>query len=194
LRRRGLLFAVFFLGLCPFALPQSLSVSVSAGGFFPKDGNYGDIYGTGLPLEFEARLGVFGNFGLAAGVSYLRQTGSAANVDQGPDSYPVDFRMVSFPVSACLLVPLGGTAALFGGAGLSVHSFKETWENVTLEHTGSTTNPFVYAGLEYGFLNRVAGRLTVRYETISAGANPFLVDEVNLGGLTVLVGVSVRLL
>jgi hypothetical protein len=190
-RRAGVLIAMLIVGLGVDAHSQTLSLGLSSGGFFPKDKTYRDIYGVSLPLEFEARLGLFENFGLAAGVSHIRSGGDAVNVNKGQDRYPVRFRMTSFPLSSYFLFPLGGVT-LLGGAGLSVHSYQETWQDLELRHKGKVTRPFVYAGAEHRFLPRLAARLALRYETVNAGRNPFLADEIDLGGLTLLVGVSVR--
>jgi opacity protein-like surface antigen len=191
LKRAGTLIGALLLGLCVNAHSQSLSLGLSSGGFFPKEQTYRDIYGSSFPIDFEARLGLFKNFGLAAGVSYIDDSGEALNIDQGQDSYPVRFRMVSFPLSAFLLFPLNGVS-LLGGAGVSFHSYEETWQTVSISNEGNSTKPFIYGGVEFRLLARVAARLTLRYETISSGENPLLADEINLGGLTVLVGVSVR--
>ena len=192
MRRAGILAGAMCLGLCANAHSQSLALGLFSGGFFPKEQTYRDIYGASLPLEFEFRLGLFKNLGLAAGVSYVGDSGEALNVDQGQDSYPVRFRMVSFPLSAFLLFPLNGVS-LLGGAGVSFHSYEETWQTVSISHEGNSTKPFIYGGLEFRLLARVAARLTLRYENISSGENPLLANEINLGGLTLLAGVSVRI-
>lgn len=193
MKRPGILIGAILLGLGVNAGAQSLSLGLGAGGFFPQSQTYRDIYGSGFPVDFELRLGLFRNLGLAAGVSYISDSGEALNIDQGQDSYPVRFRMVSFPVSAYLLFPLNGVS-LLGGAGVSVHSYEETWQTTSISFKGNTTKPFVYGGVEFRVLPGVAARLTLRYETINAGKNSSLADEINLGGLTVQVGVSVRVL
>jgi hypothetical protein len=74
-RKAGLLVAVLFFGFAAGAHSQSLSLSVSAGGFFPKDETHQEIYGTGLPLDFEAQLRLFRNLGLVAEIFQVSQTG-----------------------------------------------------------------------------------------------------------------------
>ena len=192
MKRRAILIVALWLGLSAGLFAQTLSVGVSAGLFFPGNETYQDVYGNSLPLDLDVRLGLTRYLGLAAGVSYVEDSGQAVNVNKGQDSYPVRFRMVSFPFSVYLLVPLDDFS-LFAGAGMSVHSFKEEWQTVALSHKGDSTKPLVYAGAEYRFLQRVAARLTLRYETIRAGKNPFLADGINLGGLTLLAGISVRI-
>jgi hypothetical protein len=190
-KKAGLLVAALFFGFAAGAYSQTLSLGVSAGGFFPKDKTYQEIYGTGLPFDFEAQLRLFRNFGLAAGICYVSQTGDAVNIDSGPDRYPVRFRRVSFPLSAYVFFPLNKVIVL-GGAGLSIHSYEEEWETVAMSFKGDMTKPFVYAGLEYGILSWFAARLTIRYESLKAEFNPYMGREINLGGLTLLVGISIR--
>lgn len=192
MKKPGILWAVLVLGLCVSAYPRTLSLGLSSGLFFAKNTTYWDIYGLSIPLEAELRLGMFRNLGLAAGISCVRDSGQAVNVNRGSDGYPVRIRMVSFPFSAYIQFPLDGVS-LVGGAGLSFHSYEETWQTVSISHKGNTTKPFVYAGAECRVLPRIAARLTLRYETITAGKNPFLANEINLGGLTLLAGVSVRI-
>jgi opacity protein-like surface antigen len=192
MKRPGILIVALWLGLSTGGFAQTLSVGASFGLFFPESETYRSVYGQSLPFDLEVRLGLSRYLGLTAGVGYIADSGQAINRNQGQDSYPVRFRMVSFPFSVYFLVPLDGFS-LFAGAGMSVHSFEEEWQTVPLSHTGDSTKPMVYAGAEYRFLERLAARLTLRYETISAGRNPFLADEINLGGLTVLAGVTVRI-
>lgn len=192
MKRTGILIGALWLGLCANARSQSLSLGLAAGGFFPREQTYRDVYGSSFPLEFEVRFGLIKNLGLAAGVSYINDSGQALNIGQGQDSYAVRFKMVSIPLSAYLLFPLNGLS-LFGGAGASVHSYEETWQTVSISNTGNTTKPFIYAGVEFRVLSRVSARLTLRYENIDAGENPALAREINLGGLTLLAGVSVRI-
>ncbi len=191
MKRAAALFGGLWLGLCLNVFSQSLSLGVSSGAFFPKDKTYRDIYAVSIPLEFEVRVGVFRHLGLAAGVSSISDSGAAVNVSQGPDRYPVRFRMVSFPLSVYLLFPMRAVT-LLGGAGMGLHSYEETWQTVTLSRKGTTSKPFVYAGVEYRVLPRLAARLTLRYENIGAGKNPYLANEINLGGLSLLAGVAVR--
>ncbi len=191
MRKAGLLVAALFFGLGIDAYSQSLSLGLSAGGFFPKDKTYQEIYGTCLPFDFEAQLKLFRNFGLAAGICYIRQTGDAVKINSGPDRYPVQFRRVSFPLSVYVFIPLN-KVILLGGAGLGIHFYEEEWETVAMSFKGDMAKPFVYASLEHGILSRFAARLTIRYESLKAGLNPYLGRRINLGGLTLLVGISIR--
>lgn len=193
MKKPGILVGVLLLGLGVQAHAQKLSLCLSGGSFFPAERTYRDVYGNSVPLDFEVRLGVIKNLGLAAGVSYISDSGNAVNLSQGRDSYPVRFRRISFPLTAYLIFPLGDFS-FFGGAGVSFHSYEEEWQTVPLSHKGNKTKPLAYGGVEYRILPRVGVRLALRYELIKAGSNPLRTDEVDLGGLTVLAGVSLRIL
>ncbi len=191
MKKPGILIGVLMLGLGLQAHAQTLSLCLSGGLLFPAEKTYSDVYGNSAPLDFEVRLGVLKNLGLAAGVSYISDSGQAINLNQGPDRYPVQFRRVSIPLSAYLLLPLKGVS-VFAGGGIGFHSYEEKWQTVPLSRKGNTTKPLVYTGVEYRLLPRVGVRLALRYEFIKAGANPLRTDKVDLGGLTLLGGVSIR--
>ena len=192
MKKAGLVLVAGWLGLCAHGYAQTVSVGVSSGLFFPQEKTYRDIYGNSLPVEVELRAGLTGNLGFAAGIGYLGDSGQALNINQGPDRYPVRFRRFSFPVSVVLLLPMNDVS-LFAGAGMSLHSYEEKWQTAALTHKGTKIKPLAYAGVEYRLLPRLAARLSLRYETISAGKNPSLAKEINLGGLTVLGGVSLKI-
>jgi len=192
LKKAGLIIVAGWLGLGAQGYAQTISVGVSSGLFFPQEKAYRDIYGTSLPFEIEVRAGLTKYLAFAAGMGYLRDSGQALNVNQGPDRYSVEFRRFSFPVSVVLLFPMDNLS-LFAGAGMSLHSYEEKWQTITLTHTGTKIKPLAYAGVEYRVLPRVAARLSVRYEIIRAEKNPSLAKELNLGGLTIQGGVSLKI-
>jgi len=182
--------AVLFLGLTSFS--QDVSVSLSSGLLFPKEEIFRDIYGQSMPLVLEFRIGISRYFGLAAGIEYLSAKGTALNVNQGDTEYPLRFRMISFPVSGYFLYPMG-KISLYVGAGISYHSYKEEWEDLDLDHEGNKAKPFVSGGLEYRIVPRLTVRLFLRYESIVSDRGAYVQREVNLGGLSLLGGLSFRL-
>jgi len=101
--------------------------------------------------------------------------------------------MVSFPASIYFLYPLA-KVSVFLGVGLSYHSYEEKWEGVTLIHKGENTSLAAYTGAELRLSSRISVRLALRYESIEAEPASSLFDGVNLGGVSLLGGVSFRLL
>lgn len=188
----GLVAAVLLLSLASPA--QNVSLSISSGLYFPQEEMFRDIYGRGTPLAAEIRVGIKRSFGLAVGIEYLSAEGTALNVNQGELDYPLRFRMISCPLSGYFLVPLGQGISLRGAAGFSYHSYKEEWEGLDLDHRGNRTKPFLSAGLEYQVVPRLAIHLLLRYESIAAERGSYIQREVNLGGLSFLGGLTLRIL
>ena len=183
--------AVFFLVLTSYG--QMVSLSVSSGLFLPKEELYRDIYGRGIPVAGEVRFAIQRTFGLAAGFEYLSATGTALNVNQGDVDFPVRLTLTSYPVSFYFIYPLG-KLAFWASAGISFHSYKEEWEDLDLVHEGKKTKPFLSSGIEYKIVPRLSLRLFLRYQSIVAERGPYIRREVDLGGLSVLGGLSLRIL
>ena len=101
--------------------------------------------------------------------------------------------MVSFPASIYFLYPLA-KVSLFLGVGLSYHSYEEKWENVALSHKGEKTSMIAYSGAELRLSSRISARLALRYESIEVEPASSISDGVNLGGVSLLGGISFRLL
>jgi hypothetical protein len=192
MRKKIVLSAAAVLFLAVTAYPQAVSVSLSSGLLFPKEEIYKDVYGQSVPLALEFRVGLSRNFGLAVGFEYLSDNGRALNVNQGDIEFPLRFRRISYPVSGYFLIPLG-KVSLSIAAGIGFHSYKEEWQDLDLSHEGKRSRPFMSGGIEYRFIPRVAVRLFVRYESIATERSPYLQREVNLGGLSLLGGLSFRL-
>jgi len=143
-------------------------------------------------VELEFRVGLSRYFGLSVGVEYLSDKGSAFNVNQGEDEYALRFRMVSFPASIFVVYPFARVSAFFG-LGFSSHSYEEKWEGMALSHKGKKTSMIAYSGAEVRLSSRISARLAVRYESIEAEPVSTLFDGVNLGGVSLLGGLSFRL-
>jgi len=182
--------ALFFL--CANLYSQNVSLSLSSGLFFPKEKIYKDIYGHSLPLDLEFRIGLSRYFGLSVGAAYLNDHGNAVNVHQGEDEYPVYLRMISFPASIFVGYPFARVSAFFG-LGFSHHSYEEKWEGLALSHKGKKTSMIAYSGAEVRLSSRISARLALRYESIEAEPASPLFEGVNLGGISLLGGISFRL-
>jgi hypothetical protein len=191
MRKKIALAAAAVLFLVVTSYPQAVSFSLSSGLLFPKEEIYRDIYGQSVPLALEFRVGLSRNFGLAVGFEYLSDSGTALNINQGDTDFPLRFRMVSYPVSGYFLYPFG-KISLSIAAGIGFHSYREEWEDLDLIHEGKRSKPFISGGIEYRFIPRLAVRLFVRYESIATERSPYLQREVNLGGLSLLGGLSFR--
>lgn len=184
--------AAALLSLGIMAQSQTVSVSASAGFLFPKEKIYRDIYGQSYPFALALRVGISRHFGLSVGIEYLSDSGTALNINQGETEYPLRFRMISYPVSADFLFPLG-KISIFIGAGIGFHSYREEWEDWNLTHEGNASKLFFSGGVEFPIVSRVAVRFSVRYEDIVTTRSPYLQRKVSLGGLSLFGGVSFRI-
>jgi hypothetical protein len=192
MKRPWILAVAALLSLGAAAYSQTLSISLSSGIFFAKDEDYRGIYGRSIPFEAEARFGFLRYLGLTVGLSYVGDKGQAINLNQGRDEYPVRFRMISVPLAVCFVIPVGETS-LFGGAGASVHSYEEKWETVPISHKGNKIGPMACAGVELRVFSRFRARFSLRYELVKTGLGPYQGKKINLGGMTLLGGVSFRI-
>jgi opacity protein-like surface antigen len=191
-KRARWLSAAIPLFLCGSLYSQDVFVSLCSGLYLPQDKIYREIYGQSLPLALEVRVGLGRHFGLAAGAEHISDQGSAFNVNQGEDEYPLRFRMTSFPASVYLVYPFSRISA-FLGLGLSYHSYEEKWESADLTHTGKKTGIIVYSGAEIRLSSRISARLALRYESIDVETASSVLSGVNLGGISLLGGFSFRL-
>ncbi len=193
MKKRFILVTVSVFFLCLTSYSQVVSLSFSSGIFLPSEEIYRDIYGQSMPLAMEVRIGIGQSFGLAAGIEYLSDKGTALNINQGDDEFPLRFRMISYPISGYFVYP-HGRISLSAAAGISIHSYKEEWEDLDHTHEGSRTNPFLSGRIEYHIAPRLAAHLFLRYESIATELNPLIQKEINLGGFSLLAGLSVRIL
>lgn len=184
--------ALSMLTAAPSASAQELSASVGAGGFFPMGSAYRDIYGGGTVLAADVWLKLKGGLGFAAGFGGVSDKGLAVPTAGGTQVYPLEFRRTTIPVVAFYEVK-AGPAAIRLGAGLGIHSYRETWTTADLEYKGNKTGPRFLAAV----FVKVAGRLSVfcsaASESARTGEGTSLEANVNIGGLQVLGGLAVRI-
>lgn len=184
--------ALSMLASAASASAQELSLSAGAGGMFPMGSAYRDIYGGGTAVAGDVWLKLKGGLGLAAGFGGVSDKGVAVPTAGGTEVYPLEFRRTTVPIIAFYEIK-AGPAAIRLGAGLGLHSFRETWTTADLEYKGNKTAPRFLAAV----FVKVAGRLSVfcsaASESIRTGEGTSLDVNVNLGGLQVLGGLAVRL-
>lgn len=186
--------AILFLGLCGAAAAQEeLSVSVGAGGFLPSEDLAYRIYGAGFAWAADVWLKLKGPFGLASGFGRLSDDGTAVPYDEEDEAeYPVSFRRQTIPVVLFYQVDLK-RVDIRAGAGLAIHSFKETWQTAEFEYNGSATGPRFLVAVRVGLLDRVSLLGSVTYDSFRAGADSPNAVAYNLGGFQICGGLSVRI-
>lgn len=191
MKARGLLGLVLVLGLAASARAQGLSLSLSAGVFAAGQETYREIYGPGLPVALEGWLNFRGAFGLSAGVTWLRDDGSAVAVSGGGEEYPLRFERLTFPLTFFFAPRLKGLVLRLG-AGLAFHSYREKWQTVDLGFEGTCLGPRVCAAVEVPIAGRLSLFGSLVYESIPTGVEYTRGERINLGGLQALGGVAFR--
>lgn len=183
--------ALFVVGLAAAAPAQELSVSFGAGGFFPSDGAYREIYGSSLSFAGDLWLKLKGPVGFAAGFGRISDKGVAEPMDGGTETYAVEFRRTSIPFLVFYQIDAGPVAIRLG-AGAGLHSYRETWQTVDLDFRGHKTSPRIVLAVSAAVLNRVSLFCSGSFESIRTGESSFPDASINLGGFQVLGGLEFR--
>ena len=186
--------AILFLGLGGAAAAQEeLSVSLGAGGFLPAEDLAHRIYGAGFAWSADVWLKLKGPFGLASGFGGLSDDGTAVPYDEADDAeYPVSFRRQTIPVVLFYEIDLK-SVDIRAGAGLAIHSFRETWQTVEFDYKGSATGPRFLVAVRVGLLDRLSLLGSVTYDSFRAGADSPNAVTHNLGGFQICGGLSFRI-
>ena len=145
--------ALFVVGLAAAAPAQELSVSFGAGGFFPSDGAYREIYGSSLSLAGDLWLKLKGPIGFAAGFGRTADKGVAEPMDGGTETYAVEFWRTSIPLLVFYQIDAGPVAIRLG-AGAGIHSYRETWQTVDLDFGGHKMSPRIVLAVSAAVLKR----------------------------------------
>ncbi len=190
---RGLIGAAILLSLSVAAQAQRLSFSLSAGAFSAGQRSYREIYGPSLSIAFESRCQFKSGLGFSAGLSWLRDQGTAIAVSGEGETYPLSFERFAVPLTLSYAPRLRGAVVRLG-AGLAYHDYREEWRTADLGFQGSCWGPRLSASVEVPIVGRLALLGSVIYESIATGVRSPLGDKVDLGGLQVLGGISLRVL
>lgn len=188
---------VLMLGLALTAAAQELSLSVGAGGLFPKEGKYREIYGSGLSFGGDVWFKLKGRLGFAAGFGSVSDKGTALQDGFGTAVYPLSFQRTSVPVIAFYQLDAGPVVVRFG-AGAGFHSYKETWttvaqDGVNLHYDGRKISSRFVMTASLALISRISLFCSASYDTIRAGAGSALATTVDIGGLQLLGGLAFRI-
>ena len=188
--------AVLAVGILAVAVAsgaaQDVSLSVSSGLFLPGQEAFREIYGSGIPLSLDVWVGFSQSVGASIGVLYLGQKGTALIIEGPEEEHPLEFRMISVPLSVFYRASFGHVFVRFG-AGLGYHSYRETWKSMDVVHKGSNWAPVMYAALERQVSGRASVFASLRYESIQTGSGSPVLGEVNVGGFTAVAGLLIRI-
>jgi len=184
--------ALFVVGLAAAAPAQELSASFGAGGFFPSDGAYREIYGSSLSFAGDLWLKLKGPVGFAAGFGRISDKGVAApSSSDGTEAFPLEFRRTSIPLIVFYQIEAGPVAIRLG-AGAGIHSYRETWQTVDLDFRGHKTSPRIVLAVSAAVIKRVSFFCSGSFESIRTGESSLPDVSINLGGFQVLGGLAFR--
>lgn len=196
MRNKCVLLVLLVLAIVSNLHSQKLSLRAGTGIIRPTGNAVRSLYGNSIPLVFDVGYRLGRNFGLAAGLEWRRDRGTALPIGEGTEEFPVRLRMISAPVSAFAEFSGGLGRIPFVvdlGAGVTWNSYKETWEGVNLSHSGSDWGYRLYAAADFRLFPRIGFFAQVRWETMPTGQESILDEgnvEINLGGVGLLAGLS----
>jgi hypothetical protein len=190
---RGLRSAAVAVGLLSLALPgraDRVGVSLSSGIFVPRMTEVRDMYGTPVPVAFAATWMMRSGVGFSLGFEYLNAGGET--VGDEDERLPIRLRLWTVPASIDYGRDWGWVRAS-AGLGAALNFYRETWETEGLEGLsaeGQRLGVFVRVAAEVPITSRLAAAAVLRYGTLSTNFKSYLGNSINLGGASLLVGLS----
>jgi hypothetical protein len=173
--------------------PGRVEVSVAAGLFLPTEDSVSRVYdGTRVHWTVDGDIRIAGRLSAFAGLRSLTTDGRASGFD------PASGADIDTSLSTRSLL-LGvrvhhrwGRLGVFAGGGAARTSFTETWPGVDAEFSGDTWGPLVQGGVVYRVWRRVGIVGRVDWFQAPTGEGSLLDASVDLGGLDVSGGVTIR--
>ena len=190
---RGLRSAAVAVGLLSLALPSRadrVGVALSSGVFVPRMAEVRDMYGASIPAAFAVTWTLRSGLGFSLGFEYLSDGGRTVGSED--ERLPIRLRLWTVPASVDYGRDWGWIRASAGlGAGLNF--YRETWETEGLEGLsaeGQRLGVFARVAAEVPITSNLAAAAVLRYGTLSTNFKSYLGNSINLGGASVLVGLS----
>jgi hypothetical protein len=172
------------------------SVSLSAGLFYPQERAFRVLYGTvQIPVGVHFSYQLSQRIGFLVGYKYLSSSGGTVLIGPGfvQETLPLSFRNSSLRFGATYNVNLAKRSAVFVGGGASYNFFKEKWDVISLSRNGKKFGFFIQTGNAYDLGKRFSILTLLEYTNIPTGKGAKLQEGVNLGGLELALGLSIRL-
>jgi hypothetical protein len=173
-----------------------LSFSLSAGLFYPQERAFRVLYGTvQIPLGVQLSHDLSERICVFVGYKYLSSSGGTVLIGPGfiQETLPLSFKNSSLRFGATYNVNLARRSAVFVGGGASYNFFKEKWDVISLSREGKKFGFFIQTGNVYDLGKRFSLLTLLEYTNIPTGKGAKLQEGVNLGGLELALGLSVRL-
>jgi hypothetical protein len=170
-----------------------LAVSAAVGISSPADESVNQVYaGTHVPWSLDADVRVVGGLSAFAGFRSLAVDGQASGIDPS-SGVSDDTRLTTRSIMFGVRIHLGrGRLGFFAGGGTALTSYTETWPDVDSGFSGDVWGPAVHGGVQYRVWRRIGVIGRVDYFRAVTGEGSLLDNDVNLGGLDVSTGVTIR--
>jgi hypothetical protein len=173
--------------------PARVEFSVAAGLFLPTEDSVGRVYdGTRVPWSVDGDVLIAGRLSAFAGFRSLTTDGRASGFDPASGvSIDTTLSTRSFLLGV-RVHHRWGRLGVFAGGGAAWTSFSETWPGLGEEFSGSAWGPLVQGGVVYSVWRRVGIVGRVDWFQAATGEGSLLDASVDLGGLDVSGGVTIR--
>jgi hypothetical protein len=181
------------LGLLGLALPgraDRVGVSLLSGVFVPRMQEVRDLYGASLPFAFAVDWTLRSGLGFGLGLEYIDDEGRT--IGTADEQLPLRLRLWTIPAWADLGRDYGWVR-LTAGLGAGVSFYRETWEAEGLESLsadGQRLGVFARVSADVPISRKLSAAAVLRYGTLSTNFKSHLGNSINLGGASLLVGLT----
>jgi hypothetical protein len=169
---------------------QRFSLTLAAGCFSPGQGSLREIYARpAWPLELQLGWEWKRNLALFAAARYQNAAGSTVLLQARETglSYALRLEMLTLRLGLNWLLGTRRFIPLLG-AGVNWTSFREKWRDLPIEAQASKMGVFVQTGGRYLLGGRWRALVQLEYSSLAAGSG--MRGKVNLGGLSLMLGLG----
>ncbi|MBN2207541.1 MAG: hypothetical protein JW742_09065 [Candidatus Aminicenantes bacterium] len=172
------------------ARTDRVGVGLASGLFVPAMKEVREIYGLAPPVALV--LTWTKKSGLAFGLGFEYLSAGGRTVGSAEESLPLRLRLWTVPASINYEWDYGWIR-FSAGLGAALNIYRERWEAEGLEglsDEGQRLGVFARGTAEIPVSSRLSAAGIARYGTVSTNVRSYLGNSVNLGGATLLVGLS----
>ena len=162
--------------------------------FSPQQQVYKDLYGSSsFPINVRIGYMFLKQIMIFSGIRYLSSRGETATSTPSyfEESYTTRLTIISIPLGINWYLG-SGKYIPFVGLGGYYHSYKETWDSLDVEYKGNKFAFFAQAGIQLSLSSRISLFLQGSYTTLPTGVVTTIAYGINLGGVSVGIGVGFR--
>lgn len=178
---------IFFFNTAVF-YGEHVKTGFLTGYFHPSQPEFREIYGNGYPKFFFLSLRIKDNLFFSTGYEYINFRGKA--IGEGEEDYSLRFNMRNIPLSFFYRFKFRRVESTLG-IGLIHCFYKEKWENIPIEYSGSKRGYMGFTNLEIPFAKQLSFMVSLRFERIYSEESAFS-GGIDLGGFKALFGISVK--